>query len=271
VFEIRYYSAAAQVDKGKKRENNEDNLYFDGIFLTEETREQPVCYENKPDNKIQIYAVCDGMGGEQSGETASLLVVQTIHKYADELQNASAEKADEIISRCMDEANSLICNAKKESGSGRIGTTLALTVFINNAAFLYNVGDSRIYLLRKFFFRKKLTQLSEDHTAVMHLIKYGMMTAEEAKNHPRRNALTQHIGIEPDEMIIEPFKKFMKTKRGDVFLLCSDGVTDALEDFEISEILSKNKNPSAAASLLVDLSMERGGKDNITVIVVRVV
>jgi len=271
VSKIRYYSAAVQVNKGKRRENNEDNLYFNGIYLTEETREKPIGYVSEPNAGVQIYAVCDGMGGEQMGETASLLVVQTIDKYADELKNASPKEADEIISRCITEANSSVCNAMKTSGCGRIGTTLALTAFIGNNAFVYNVGDSRVYMLRKPLFRKReLTQMSEDHTSVMYWVKNGTMTPEEAKTHPRRNSLTQHIGIEPDEMIIEPFTQCIKTKRGDVFLLCSDGLTDCVEDNEIAEVLAANEIPSEATSILLNMAMERGGKDNITIIVINV-
>jgi serine/threonine protein phosphatase PrpC len=262
---IRRYHAAAQVDKGRKRENNEDNLYFNGVFLTEQAREQPAQFATEPNSGAQIYAVCDGMGGEQMGETASLLAAQAIDQYAADIKTAPIKETDGVVLDCIAEANRLICEARQGAGVGRIGTTLALLALKGRRAFVYNVGDSRVYLLRE----TRLRQLSEDHTAVMQMIKHGVLTPEQAKSHPRRNSLTQYVGIEPEEMVIEPYAATLKTKRGDMFLLCSDGLTDLLDDSELEGILCENSRPDDAVTRLVEMALERGGKDNITVIAVR--
>lgn len=259
--------AAAGADVGKYRENNEDNFYFNGIFLTEETRDKAVEYAALCRDKRQFYAVCDGMGGEQWGELASLIAVETIHKHADLLKSAAGKKdkkdMDAEVERCIREANKLICEAQKERGANRIGTTLTLLAVEGRTAALYNIGDSRIYLFRK----GKLTLLSEDHTAVASSVRLGILTPEQAKVHPHRNRLTQYVGIDPEEMIIEAHKSTVKMKNNDIFLLCSDGITDMLEEPEISRIMTEAKSPSETARRLVDGALAHKGKDNIAVIV----
>ena len=262
-------TAAASVNMGKKRENNEDNLYFNGEFLTEETREKSVDFETICGDKRQFYAVCDGMGGEQLGELASMIAVETLHKYADLLRHDDNKNRGKNIDaewdRCIREANSLICEAQKRRGVNRIGTTLALLAVDNDnkSAHLYNVGDSRIYLFRK----EKLEQISFDHTAVANSVKMGVLTPEQARVHPHRNRLTQFVGINPAEMVIEAQKSIIKIKNKDIFLLCSDGLTDMLDDAEISSILKKNNRPAEAVRQLMDEVLSRNGRDNITIII----
>ncbi|MCL2814088.1 MAG: protein phosphatase 2C domain-containing protein [Oscillospiraceae bacterium] len=259
-------TAAASVNMGKKRENNEDNLYFNGEFLTEETREKSADFEAVCGDRRQYYAVCDGMGGEELGELASLTAVETLHKYADLLKyddNDKWENIDEAWERCIREANGLICEAQKSRGADRIGTTLALLAVENNFAHLYNVGDSRIYLFRK----GKLAQVSFDHTVVANSVKMGILTPEQARTHPHRNRLSQYVGIDPEEMVIEAHKSIMELRNKDIFVLCSDGLTDMLDDAEISGILKGASGPAGAVRRLMDEALSRNGRDNITIIV----
>jgi len=263
-------TAAASVNMGKKRANNEDNLYFNGEFLTEETREKPADFDTVCGDKRQSYAICDGMGGEQLGELASLIAVETLRKYADlrrhnnNNKNNNREKnIDAEWERCIRETNGLIVEAQKSRGANRIGTTLALLAVENKFAHLYNVGDSRIYLFRK----GKLEQMSFDHTAVANSVKMGILTPEQARIHPGRNRLTQYVGIDPKEMVIEAHKSIIEIENKDVFLLCSDGLTDMLDDAEISRILKETGQPAEAVRQLMDTALSRNGKDNITIIV----
>jgi protein phosphatase len=260
-------SAAASVNMGRLRANNEDNLYFNGLFLTEQTREQPAEFEIVCGDNRQFYAVCDGMGGEQYGELASLLAVETIHKYAEYMKRETAAKTAELIESCIQEANNAICEAQRMQGSSRIGTTLALLVAEGKTADIYNVGDSRVYLLRD----GKLKQLSEDHTSVMNAIKMGILRPEEAKTHPSRNKLTQYVGISPAEMVIVAHKNTVKIKKKDIFLLCSDGLSDMIDESEMQRILNETGRPDEAARQLMDAALYRGGKDNVTVIVVGII
>ena len=259
----QFISAAANANIGKRRENNEDNFYFNGVFLTAETREQPGEFEAVCGDGRQVYAVCDGMGGEQLGELASLITVETLHKYSGLLKNAPAANMGAELEKCIREANSLICEAQKNRGANRIGTTLAMIAVENKYAYLYNIGDSRIYLLRGGRFE----QLSEDHTAAARSVKLGIITPDQAKTHPQRNSLTQYVGIDEAEMVIEPHKSKLKMKDNDIFLLCSDGLTDMVDETEISRILSENNQPAEAARQLVGAALSREGKDNITVII----
>ena len=260
----RTVSAAARVNVGRLRGNNEDNLYFNGLFLTEQTREQPADFECESEDAFQLYAVCDGMGGEQFGELAWLLSVETIHRYAAYLKGDPDVDADALIRRCINDANSSICAAQKRLGSKRIGATLALLLIDGKTANIYNIGDSRVYMLRNGEFG----QLSQDHTSAANSVRLGLMSAEQAKTHPRRNSLTQYVGIDPAEMVIEPYHYTVKTKKRDIFLLCSDGLSDMVEEAEISRILYETSKPAEAARQLLDSALMNGGKDNVTVIVV---
>ena len=261
----RFISAAANVNMGKRRENNEDNLYFNGVFLTEATREKPGVFEAVCGEKRQVYAVCDGMGGEQLGELASLITVETLHKYAGLIKNAPETNMDAHIDKCIREANRLVCEAQKSRGANRIGTTLAMLATEDKSAYLRNIGDSRIYLFRG----GRLKQLSEDHTAVSRSVKLGILTPEQAKIHPHRNSLTQYVGIDETEMVIEAYKNKLKMRNNDIFLLCSDGLTDMVDETEISRILSETGQPAETARKLVHAALSREGKDNITVVILK--
>ena len=259
----QFISTAASVNIGKLRENNEDNLYFNGVFLTELTRDQPADFESICSDIRQFYAVCDGMGGEQFGELASLLSVETIHRYASLSQSDTGEGMDSLISRCINEANDAVCEAQRSRNSKRIGATLALLAIEGKTAYIYNVGDSRVYLLRD----SNLRQISEDHTSVAHSVKMGLVTPEEAKKHPHRNRLTQFMGIDPAEMVIVPYKCTVKMRKRDIFLLCSDGLSEMVDESVIRQILLETSRPAEAARQLIDSALYNGGKDNVTVIV----
>jgi len=259
-------TSAVGVHTGLLRENNEDNFYFNGIYLNESNRETPVVYTENRENNIQIYAVCDGMGGEESGEVASLIAVETLTKYQHMLSTIKYHDFDKYISMYISEANNLIYEKSRQNGGKRVGTTIALLCIEFNNIYIYNIGDSRVYLLH----RRKLRQISEDHTQAMRSVKMGISTMEEAKTHPHRNKLTQYLGIAPGELTIRPFKYKTKASPGDLFLLCSDGITDMLEDDEIESILKQKKPEKAIVSELIDKAIKRGGRDNITAMVLRI-
>lgn len=255
--------SAVGVHIGNLRENNEDNFYYNGVYLDEKSRDIPVLYAENRESNIQIYAVCDGMGGEESGEIASLIAAKTLSKYQDIFNNINYHDFDKYISMYFFEANDLIYERSKEN---RIGTTIALLCIEGEYAHIYNIGDSRVYLLRN----KKMKQVSEDHTQAVRLVKLGAITQDEVKTHPHRNKLTQYMGISPGEMVIKPHKYEIKAKDGDLFFLCSDGITDMLDDNEIENILKKKITEKAMVNELIKKAMEKGGRDNITAMVLRI-
>ena len=244
-------------DVGKKRENNEDNFYLNGTYkrVPDELR-----YE-KSDliYKRGIFAVCDGMGGEEYGEKASLFAVETLKEYQE-------KEFSFYIQEYIENANQKICDFMEENNGVRSGTTLALLYIENHHAVSYNVGDSRVYLFRN----GTLTQLSEDHTGAARMIKMGVLTKEQAKKHRDRNLLTQYLGIFPEELIIQAHKsEVIELLPNDIFLLCSDGLTDMLEDDEIATILEKEKSVAEYAIALKEAALANGGKDNVTVGIIK--
>jgi len=235
-------SYAARSHVGRIRENNEDNLYVDGVLLTPDIRERPFAIDGHVDGSA-IFAVCDGMGGEESGETASMEAVQRLSHSDCAIMTARPKRLEEVVQSAVDDMNEWIRSAAMASNS-RMGTTLALAVIIKNRAYCFSMGDSRIYALRKEGFR----QITNDHT-------------------PDRSAggrLTRCIGI-GNVLTVESYPPVPAACR---ILICSDGLTDMLSDKEIESILRSSVKTENAADRLLDTALMQGGKDNVTLIVV---
>jgi PPM family protein phosphatase len=255
--------AAVATHQGRVRNNNEDNFYFDGLFLEGEAVAHPFEQAAKKNSRDAIFAVCDGMGGEAFGEEASLLAVQTIQQFHPDLTNKHKSYL-EVIEKCINQANQTICDRSVKHGK-RSGATMAVLHFDENKVTATNLGDSRIYLYRN----QKLEQISTDHTQVQTLLKSGVISPQQAMTHASRNKLTQHLGIFPDELILEPASRTLPdTATGDVWLLCSDGLTDMLGDAEIRSVIQSQGSATGICSTLVSMALARGGLDNITVLVV---
>lgn len=259
------FSAAVCSDKGRIRNNNEDNFYFNGTHLNPENRDEHNFFADSPSGSEIMYGVFDGMGGEALGEEASLITAQTIKKYHDKLKGGRIKDNKSAILKSISDANTKICNKIVESGERRIGTTFALLSIFDDTAQVYNVGDSRVYLYRN----KKLTQISVDDTTAQRLVNMGVITKEKAKTHEDRHKLTQHLGIFADEMIVEPhISEKIRIEKGDMFILCSDGLTDMVENEEIQSIMRKSGDSRTAAQSLVETALKNGGRDNVTVTVI---
>lgn len=259
------FSAAVCSDKGRIRNNNEDNFYFNGTHLNPENRDNHNFFADNPSGSEIMYGVFDGMGGEALGEEASLITVQTIKKYHDKLKGGRIKDNKTAILKSISDANTKICNKIVESGERRIGTTFALLSISDDTAQVYNVGDSRVYLYRN----KKLTQISVDDTTAQRLVNMGVITKEKAKTHEDRHKLTQHLGIFADEMIVEPhISEKIRIEKGDKFILCSDGLTDMVENEEIQSVMQRSGDSRAAAQKLVETALKNGGRDNVTVTVI---
>ena len=239
--------AYAKSDKGKVREINEDYFYISTSL-----------------DEVQLYILADGMGGYNGGEIASKLAVQTAKNYIENNFKETDKDKDSIIQllgSSMEYANMVVYEKAKENPELQgMGTTLEICLIYNNKAYIVHVGDSRIYRIRKQFIRK----LTQDHSYVQKLVKEGTITNEQAAHHPQKNMLMKALGcnafVEPDVMV----KGFLKD---DILIICSDGLTNLVDQETIYEMASKNIEQ--ATKDLVNLANDRGGYDNITVIVIK--
>lgn len=249
-------SVAIQSMIGRIRKNNEDNFCVNASCLPLSHGDTPLLCNLLPDSRNHLLGVFDGMGGYNAGEEASFLAATTAGKYYPRV--AAGEDPGALLEElCMD-ANKAVCEVSK---GNRMGTTCALLHLTSGAYTICNVGDSPIFLFRDGL----LSQISLDHN--------GRRTYEAATGMPaplgKKFALTQCIGIPEDEMLIEPFLASGALEPGDVFLLCSDGVTDMVTQERIGEIISTCKEPKEIMKVLVEEALEAGGRDNITAICAR--
>jgi protein phosphatase len=231
-------------DVGRVREINED--YF-GSFQG---------------NYGELLIVCDGMGGHKGGEIASRLSVESIKNHFESLNN-SFNPVKEIRASIQSANNTLIDTAKNDPALNEMGSTVVITLLQEDKAYIANLGDSRIYLCRE----GEIKQLTKDHSLVQQMVDSRMISQEEAKHHPQKNVITRSLGI---GLQTEPeVSEKIKIKEGDIFILCSDGLTTFVNDSEILKIVS-NESVQDAADKLVDLANQRGGEDNITIQIAKV-
>ena len=239
--------AYAKSDKGNVRETNEDYFYISNSL-----------------DQVQLYLLADGMGGYNGGEIASQLAVQTAKNYIENNFKDIEKDRDSIIQllgSSMEYANMVVYEKAKENPELQgMGTTLEICLIYNIKAYIGHVGDSRIYRVRKQFIRK----LTQDHSYVQKLVKEGTITKEQAEHHPQKNMLMKALGcnafVEPDVMV----KGFLKD---DILIMCSDGLSNMVEQQTIYEMASKNIEQ--ATKDLVQLAKDRGGYDNITVVIIK--
>lgn len=241
----------ARSEIGHARENNEDKFDF------YEPDEAPLLAA-----RGSVYLVCDGMGGHNAGQIASELAAkQFLHAYyhlggtAQEAARGAVLQAHHYIAEM----------ASKIPSRFSMGTTLTALILKQDEGILVHVGDSRCYRLRAGVFEL----ISRDHTLVAHLVEQGILTPEQAKYHPQRNVIRQAVGVADPSEPLEPDIETFALQAGDVYLLCSDGLTDMVEEGEIEAIL-RDEPPTRAAWRLVDRALANGGRDNITVVLVQI-
>lgn len=246
--------SAGQTDVGRKRNHNEDS------FLVDE--------------ELQLYVVADGMGGHAGGGTASRIAVETIDQEMRKMREGrdnpfipahrlQDSRLPEALRSAVEKACLAIYTAAQaDARLVGMGTTVISLLVQEDHAFFAHVGDSRAYLVRG----ELIQQISEDHSLVNEQIKAGMITPEEAKHSRYKNIITRSVGFE-EEVQVDVMG--VLAEPGDVFLLCSDGLANMLEDSEIREVIMAAKTLEDIPPKLIELANERGGDDNITVIVVQ--
>ena len=247
---------AAVTDVGRKRSHNEDTV--------------------ASDPELGIAILCDGMGGYKAGEVASQLAVQMImDELRTGLREARTGNTDEasgfspesmLLKESIERANEAIFRtAQSQPQCQGMGTTLVSAAFYDDRMAVAHVGDSRLYRIRG----GQLEQLTSDHSLLQELVDKGFYTPEEAKQSLNKNLVTRAVGI---ELKVIPDVQEELVLPGDIYLLCSDGLSDLVADDEIHLTLDKySANLDEAAKALVQLANDHGGKDNISVILVRAV
>ncbi|MCD8012094.1 MAG: protein phosphatase 2C domain-containing protein [Lachnospiraceae bacterium] len=247
--------------KGRVRGNNEDNFCLNGIYMEREEMDDGALLETSCGDGLQLYAVCDGMGGAECGEEASYLAVKELAAGKRLFSpQADAKEVTGLLRRISEKIYAEAGWKGKKSG-----TTTAVMLVNRGRVLFANVGDSRIYRFRE----GTLTQMSLDHSKVQRMISMGILTAEQAKTDPDRHVITQYLGMPPEIKVSPYFAAERQLRRGDVCLLCSDGLTDMVEENRMEEILQENEDLPEAARRLSEEALNNGGRDNVTVLLVR--
>jgi protein phosphatase len=236
-------SYAVASDTGRRRRRNEDN------------------YVVAP----PLFAVADGMGGAQAGEVASKLAALALEDGTSPQPEGAELPGLERVDVLIQEANRRIYDrASTDPAASGMGTTMTVAIVEGMSVVIGHVGDSRAYLVRG----DSMEQLTEDHSLVNELVKSGKLSEEEAQIHPQRSVITRAVGTDPD-VDVDAFT--IEAEDGDVFLLCSDGLTDMVEDVDILELIDGNRaDLDDAVRALVQLANKEGGEDNITAVAFRI-
>lgn len=238
--------AYAKSDVGKVREMNQDSYYISDSL-----------------SEVKLYLLADGMGGYKGGEIASNLAIKCARSYIENNFKETPKDRQsliQLVASSMEYANMVVYEkSKEEKELEGMGTTLEVCLIYNNKVYLGHVGDSRIYRIRKEVIRK----LTKDHSYVQQLVEDGKITREEATNHPKKNMLTKALGCTP---YVEPDIRARNVEKGDIIIMCSDGLTNMVTEQEIFEAVKENAEK--APEVLVQKANNAGGYDNITVVTI---
>jgi protein phosphatase len=232
---MRVAAYAGKTDPGRKRRRNEDSY---------------VC-------EPPLFAVADGMGGAQAGEVASQLAAAALREG-----NGGGEAGQRLVVELIQEANRRVWQrANEDAAASGMGTTITVALVEPEGRVLFgHVGDSRAYLLRD----DRLEQLTEDHSLVAELVRRGELSPQEAETHPQRSVITRALGTDPD-VDVDTFE--VEARDGDVFLICSDGLSSMVDDATVEQVLAGSRGDlDAAAKALVAAANRGGGEDNITAV-----
>lgn len=229
-------------DKGLQRENNEDSFYIN--------------------QKMKVAIVADGMGGRLGGEVASEMCTSMLSIAIEKNRTSITDPdtlAEFLVSSFIEVNKAIYDRSKSEISLKGMGSTVSLLMNVDKEMLIINIGDSRIYRLRD----KALTQLTKDDSLVNELFEKGEITKEILRTHPLKNVITKSMGTNP---VIPVESQRVDILPGDYYILCSDGLTDMLMDYEICEIVIDGRKPRKICKKLIKKANECGGRDNITVV-----
>lgn len=232
----------SRTDVGSVREVNQDYVFVSDV----------------PVGKLpNLLVVADGMGGHRAGEYASKFAVEVLKQ---ELEVSTEDQPEAIIRKAIAVVNGkLLETAKQDERLHGMGTTLVVATVIEKTLYFANVGDSRLYLVNK-----EIKQLSKDHSLVQEMVRLGGINQEEAKLHPDKNIITRAIGAK-EKIEIDFFE--YRLKKGDIILMCTDGLSNMVEDKDIFRILKNSRDVVEAVEQLIKNANDNGGNDNIGIVI----
>ena len=237
--------AFSLTDIGEKRQINQDYVF---------------CSETAIGKLPNLFVVADGMGGHNAGDYASRFCVEF---FKQQIEESNLELPVSSIEAALKETNaSLKSIADEQAELEGMGTTFVVATILDKEMYVANIGDSRLYVISQ-----EMKQITEDHSLVEAMVKTGELDREQARVHPSKNVITRALGTNE---YLEPDFFEVSLEVGDVVLMCSDGLTNMLEDEAIERIIKENDNLESAAHTLVDCANKNGGKDNIAVIIIKV-
>ena len=244
---------------GNVRENNEDNYLYNGRFLPMIHNDEIVpMVENYDLDTAKIFAVMDGMGGESAGELASFVAASELSKYFnDNLLTTETFHDGSFLFDKLIEISDVVYFAGKEKNYSTIGTTLSMIIFFKDYGIVCNIGDSPIYRFRD----GSLKEIYHAHTNEEWLKQQGIN---------RKPGLIQFLGISSQDMIIQPYIEQISLMENDIYLICSDGLTDMVSENVIVSILNSEDDLYNKGVVLINTALDNGGKDNITIVLCRI-
>ncbi len=235
----------AITDTGLKRKMNQDFVF---------------CEQNQIGNLPNLFIVADGMGGHKAGDFASRFSVENVVEY---IRNSKITSPIRLFEEAINETNAFLLKEAKENPSLEgMGTTFVIATIIDAVLYVANIGDSRLYIIHD-----DIKQITRDHSLVEEMVKNGEIDKSEARFHPNKNIITRALGAN-GEAIPDFFE--VALEKEDIILMCSDGLSNMIDDAEMLEIVTSRKDKiNSAVITLVEKANEYGGKDNITAIVVK--
>lgn len=236
-------SICSKTDIGKVRTLNQDTVYSCGSCVG---------------TLSNLFIVADGMGGHKAGDYASAYAVNAIERIVADNNDTEPIR---VMREAIETANSEIFEKSLEEDFAGMGTTLVCATVQKDTLYVANVGDSRLYVISD-----KIKQITKDHSLVEEMIRAGELDREVARFHPDKNIITRAIGTDP-KVLIDFFE--VELNKGDVILMCTDGLTNMVSDDEIEDIVKGSDDVKEIVSLLVEKANENGGKDNIGVVLAR--
>ena len=242
--------AACVSHSGNIRGTNEDNFCFGGEFMPIDHAgtERILCLRQSSGDGL-VFGIFDGMGGENYGEVASYLAAKNsvlVHSHSLDSCQALEDHAQKLNAEVVQEAESRLTK--------HMGTTMVMLSFYKDYVYLCNVGDSKAFQLRG----DQLEQISKDHVDSLYLL---------IGDTKRKPSLSQYLGVDPEDFLVEPYTTEISLRKGDRYLICSDGLSDMVSADEIKQILKSSSSPEICAEELLKSALHAGGKDNITVII----
>lgn len=229
---------------GQRREMNQDYMYTS---------------ETAVGNLPNLFLVADGMGGHAAGEYASRF---TVEKLVEKIKESSQTEPVALMKEAVEQVNAmLLAEANADRAKAGMGTTIVAATIIGERLYAANVGDSRLYVINE----ESITQITRDHSLVEEMVRLGEMNKEDAKDHPDKNIITRAIGVMPE---VAPDFFEISLKDQDMILMCSDGLTNMINDIDIKKIVLGQRDIVEKAEKLVETANQNGGRDNITVVLV---